>query len=80
MGTKTTELPKGEVILEDIDSDLERSNDSALNYNYDVINLKDEETSPFFTAIKDILEYRNSQHNDLDDSDNYDASKAIKSL
>ena len=80
MGTKTTELPKGEIIMEDIDSDLERSNDSALNYNYDVINLKESETNPYFTAVRDILEYHNRQHNDLNDSDEYDATKAIKSL
>ena len=80
MGTKTTELPKGEIIMEDIDSDLERSNDSALNYNYDVINLKESETNPFFPAIRDILEYHNRQHNDLNDSDEFDATKAIKSL
>mmetsp|Transcript_44174 Transcript_44174/g.58632 ORF Transcript_44174/g.58632 Transcript_44174/m.58632 type:complete len:184 (+) Transcript_44174:1647-2198(+) len=42
MGTKSSQLPKGEVILEDIDSDIDGSDISQLNYNYDVINLKDE--------------------------------------
>ena len=40
-------------ILEDIDSDLDVSGD-ALNYNYDVIDLK-EASNPFHETIKDIL-------------------------
>lgn len=39
--------------MEDIDSDLDVSGE-ALNYNYDVIDLKDA-TNPFRETIKDIL-------------------------
>jgi len=48
---------KTTTIEEDFDSDIDGSMMSAddMNYNYDVINLKDEK-NPFFTVMKDVLE------------------------
>ena len=45
MGGAKNQLERDGTILEDMDSDLDLSGD-ALNYNYDIIDLKDE-TSPF---------------------------------
>lgn len=48
----------GNTILEDIDSDLDGSNpsDNDVLYNYDVLNLKDQDTSPFYSPVRDVIE------------------------
>jgi len=81
-GGKTQSKLESNTIMEDFDSDLDGSDMSAaLNYNYDVINLKDETTSAHFNAVKEVLDYRHRNTGDLNDSDEkFDAEKAIKSL
>ena len=65
-------------ILEDMDSDLDLSAD--LNYNYDVINLKDP-TNPFYEAVKNILVvYSKRAGNDDDEEINPEKALASPSL
>lgn len=67
-----------ETIAEDFDSDIDGSMMSDdCNYNYDVINIKDE-TNPFFHAIKDVLEVHQERTKDIDE-DEFDSVKLLKS-
>ena len=52
-------------ILEDMDSDIDNDFSADLNYNYDVINLK-EESNPFHNSVKDILVIYNKRVNNGD--------------
>lgn len=55
MGGKAAKAHIGEnTIIEDIDSDISNDFSADLNYNYDIINLK-EESSPFHQTVKDTL-------------------------
>ena len=64
--------------MEDMDSDLDMSAD--LNYNYDVINLKDP-TGPFYEAVKNILiVYSKRVENEDDDEINPDKALASPTL
>lgn len=68
------------IIFEDINSDIGSDISATLNYNFDVINLKDEETSPFFKIVKDVIEYYNRNSlGDIAPIEDFDAGKAIKS-
>ena len=61
-----------------MDSDLDMSAD--LNYNYDVINLKDP-TGPFYEAVKNILiVYSKRVENEDDDEINPDKALASPTL
>ena len=60
-------------ILEDMDSDIDNDfSADALNYNYDVINLK-EESNPFHNSVKDILVIYNKRVNNGDTKGNIKA-------
>lgn len=55
MGGKGVKAQFGEnTIMEDMDSDISGDFSADLNYNYDIINLK-EESSPFHQVVKDTL-------------------------
>lgn len=84
---------KGEMIsntiLEDMDSDIDNDfSADALNYNYDVLNLK-EESNEFHTPIKDILVIYNKRTTGtgreskavemVDSDDEFDPDKALQS-
>ena len=62
--------------MEDMDSDLDMSAD--LNYNYDVINLKDDPTSPYYEAIKNILAVYSKRAGNEDD-DEINPERALSS-
>ena len=65
--------------MEDIDSDNDVTELSALNYNYDVLNLKEEATNPYFNVVKEVIEYHDKRSDDLDLSEGFDAARAIQS-
>ena len=62
-------------IMEDIDSDISGDFSADLNYNYDVINLK-EESNPFQQVVKDTLFIYNKRTNTAGDTK---ASSAVDS-
>ena len=62
--------------MEDMDSDLDMSAD--LNYNYDVINLKENPTGPIYEAIKNILVVYSKRAGN-DDDDEINPEKALTS-
>ena len=62
--------------MEDMDSDLDMSAD--LNYNYDVINLKDP-MGPFYEAVKNILIVYSKRAGNDDDDDEINPEKALAS-
>lgn len=66
-------------ILEDMDSDIDASMCSmdAKNFNYDIINLKDED-GPYFKAVKNALEIHNRHSKDVPE-DEFDAIEAMTS-
>ena len=63
-------------IMEDMDSDLDMSAD--LNYNYDVINLKENTTGPLYEAVKSILVVYSKRAGSGDD-DEINPEKALTS-
>ena len=63
--------------MEDMDSDMDMSAD--LNYNYDVINLKEDVTSPLYEAIKNILVVYSKRAGSEDDDDEINPEKALTS-
>ena len=77
MGYVKDEL-RDNTILEDMDSDIDNSlSEDALNYNYDVINLK-EETSPFHNPVKDVLTIFYKRLGEEDDEEN-DPTRVLQS-
>ena len=68
---------QGDTILEDMDSENDFSAD--LNYNYDVINLK-EESNPFHEPIKNILLIYNKRRNEGGDADSDEEFNPEKAL
>ena len=63
--------------MEDMDSDMDMSAD--LNYNYDVINLKEDVTSPLYEAIKNILVVYSKRAGADEDDDEINPEKALTS-
>lgn len=65
-------------ILEDLDSDIDGDMSSdAVNQNYDIINIKDE-NNPFHETVRNVLEaYRNRLP--AADQDELDPQRALKS-
>lgn len=88
LGKNMDGLNEQNTILEDMDSDISGDfSADALNYNYDVINLK-EESNPFHNAVKDLLVIYNKRANNVeetkastrrDSDDDFSPEKALAS-